>query len=346
MNAKSSRSIMAAVVTATVTAAMATCPLALAQQRPATDLAHAKELFNEGVDLREKGDVAGALEKLRAAYAAASTPITGLELGRTYVAAGKLVEAREALLAVARLEVAHQETPRSTAARASAAQLAEQVQGRIPRLTVKVEGAEPGSVTVLIDGTSLPNDTLSAPHPVNPGTHEVVATSTAGAHASATVEVRESESREVTLSVAAPHAAPPTTASVWNTPGSGATEQSEPAAARSGPSPLLVYGGFGLAGVGVAVGTVTGIVAMGKASAVNDACRNSSNCPKSIDGDLSTGRTMATISTVAFAAAGAGAVVGVLALVLGHKKEAAPSAAWITPWASPGGAGIAGATTF
>ena len=67
---------------------------ALAHAEPtAEDLASARELFKEGRALREKGDLPKALEKLRAAHALGQTPITGLELARTYVLVGRLVEA-------------------------------------------------------------------------------------------------------------------------------------------------------------------------------------------------------------------------------------------------------------
>jgi hypothetical protein len=190
----------------------------------------------------------------------------------------------------------------------------------------------------------VPSATLSDPHPVNPGTHEIVAVSTDGTRAATSVDLKESESRGVDLSVAPPSGAPSSPSSA---PGPSPT-QTPPIEKRSGPSgtPLLVYGGFGLAAAGIAVGTVTGIVALGKGSSVSNACRNTLDCPESVVSDLNTGRTMAAISTVSFACAGAGAVAGVLALVLGHKKEAAPAAAWIAPWAGPGAAGISGATSF
>jgi hypothetical protein len=280
----------------------------------------------------------------------ASTPITGLELGRTYVLAAKLVEAQDAFAAVARLPVTHQETARSTAARATAAQLAEQLRARIPQLTVKVAGTPAAPVTVTIDGNLVPGDGLSAaPHPVNPGTHEIVATDASGAHAYAKADLKEGEKREIELSVGSAAPAAQAGGKAPATPGSGVEAGvTAPATNKSsGKSPVLVYGGFGLAGVGIIAGTVTGLMAMGKASSVNDACHNTLNCPRSIDGDLSTGRTLGTVSTFAFAAAGVGAVVGVVGLLLHPKKEAPPpAAAWVAPWVLPGGAGVSGTASF
>jgi hypothetical protein len=348
MNAKSFRTITAAALGLALVAGVP-CRTAVAQTNAPVDMATAKALFNDGLDLRDKGDVAGALQKLKAAYAMASTPITGLELGRTYVLAAKLVEAQDAFATVARLPVAHQETARSTAARATAAQLAEQLRARIPQLTVKIVGAPAAPVTVTVDGNAVPSDGLSA-RPVNPGTHEIVATDASGAHASAKADLKEGEKREVELSVGtAPPAAQASGPAAPAAPGSGveAGVTAPETNKKSGKNPVLVYGGFGLAGVGLVTGAVTGLLAMGKASSVNDACHNTLNCPRSIDGDLNTGRTMGTVSTIAFAAAGVGAVVGVVGLVLRGKKEAPPpAAAWVAPWVLPGGAGISGTASF
>jgi hypothetical protein len=363
MRTTSSRALASATLALALTGgALSTCPLAHAQQRSAADIAQARELFNEGTDLRDKGDIAGALEKLRAAHGLAATPITGLELGRTYVSAGKLVEAREVLLGVGRLPVAPQETARSAAARRNAAELAEQVRGRIPKLTVHITGAPLDAVTVTIDGAPVPSDALGAARLVNPGKHDVVAAPTSGERASASLELQESESRSVELHVTlAPPPSPP--GGPASTPGStnapsagghaglagadGGMPNEAPSTEQHTGGRVLVYTGFGLAAAGVAVGAVTGFIAMGKASSVNDACQNTLNCPRSVDDDLQTGRTMGNVSTIAFAVAGVGAVVGVVALLTGHKNQAAPTAAtWVAPWAAPGGMGLSGGTRF
>src|SRR5580658_3205648 len=131
--------------------------VAFAQQPSAVDVAQARDLFNQGLRLREKGDANGAVEKLKAAHALANTPITGLELGKTYELVGKLVEAREVLLSIGRLPVQPSETARSTAARIEAARLAEDLRPRIPTLTVKITGAPASAVTVSIDDAPIPS---------------------------------------------------------------------------------------------------------------------------------------------------------------------------------------------
>src|SRR5512143_1729383 len=96
-------------------------PAALAANPSAEDFATARALYKEGKDLRAAGDLKGALEKLKAAHALGHTPITGIELARTQVQLGLLVEARETCLGVARLAVESDETGRSADARKDAA---------------------------------------------------------------------------------------------------------------------------------------------------------------------------------------------------------------------------------
>ena len=62
------------------------------------DLAQARELRNQGRELRAAGDLRGALAKFKAAHAVGQTAVTGIELARTHAALGEIVEAREVCL--------------------------------------------------------------------------------------------------------------------------------------------------------------------------------------------------------------------------------------------------------
>jgi hypothetical protein len=164
-------------------------------------MAQARELLNMGLELRSKGDAAGALEKLEAAHALVRTPITGLELGRTYMSLGKLVEARETFLSNGRIPERPEETARSKAARKESDDLAEQLRSRIPSLSVKVTGVPSDTVAVTIDGASVPTEALSAPRLVDPGRHAISARSTSGGMAETSVDLKEGESRAVELKI-------------------------------------------------------------------------------------------------------------------------------------------------
>src|SRR5215472_7926927 len=119
----------------------------------AQELSTARALFNEGARLRAEGDVAGALERLKAAYALVPTPIIGLELGQALLQTGKLVEARETCYAASRLPPSSGESSAGAAARQDAARLAEDLRPRIPALRIEVTGAPPGEpLRVTLDG--------------------------------------------------------------------------------------------------------------------------------------------------------------------------------------------------
>ena len=338
----SSRSIRRLASLALALAIAAPSAVATAQQRSAADIAQARELFNEGLALRERGDSDAALEKLKAAHALGGTPITGDELGKTYLALGKLVEARESFLEVARIPVQARETARSKAAREDSARLAEDIRARLPSLRVKIAGASSSSVTVTIDGASIPSQALDTPRLVNPGDHQLSARSASGGVADAKVWLKEGESRDVELKIeATPAGSPPSHAATDAAPPAALPPDVAPLAPSGGLSPL-VFVGFGVAAAGAVAGGVTGFMALSKGSSVKAAC-DGTTCPRSVDSDLRTGRTLGDVSTIAFAVAGAGAVVGVVALLLPRSKEtAATQAVTFTPWIAPGSAGLRG----
>ena len=233
----------------------------------AADIAQAREFLREGLALRAKGDAAGALEKFKVTHALAGTPISGIELGRAYMAVGKLIEARETFLSVGRTARRAEETAKSEAARTESAQLADELKSRIPRLTVKVTGVTIESVSVTIDGAVVPTEALAAPRFLNPGGHDVAARSTSGGTAETRVELSEGDARELELKLifsgeASPSVAAPPPAS------SASPMASSPVDVRDAGRPTngntqrvagLVVGGVGIVGLGVA--GILGLVA-------------------------------------------------------------------------------------
>jgi hypothetical protein len=109
----------------------AAVPGTAAAQTAPSDVSQARELFVQASELRDQGDVRGALEKFKAAHALAVNPITTFELARTYEALGMLEEARSAYTAIAGLPVQPGETERATSARRDAARAAEDLRARV-----------------------------------------------------------------------------------------------------------------------------------------------------------------------------------------------------------------------
>jgi hypothetical protein len=233
---------------------------AVAQERSASDVAQGREFFNQGKELRNKGDLTGALEKYKAAHALANTPLTGIELGRTYLQVGQLMAAEEAFLSVARIPVRPEETSRSGAARQESAMLAKQVQARIPTLLIRITGVTPDSVAVTIDGAVVPKEALAGPRLVDPGHHHVAAKSTSGGTAETDVDVKEAEAKDIELKIMfteGSQAAAPTTPNPWTAGDHGAT----PDTGGGSQAPRSRVLEWSLLGGGAAVG-IAGAVLM------------------------------------------------------------------------------------
>ncbi|HEX4448937.1 MAG TPA: hypothetical protein VH044_19485, partial [Polyangiaceae bacterium] len=77
-------------------AALLAAPSAGAQPS-AADRETARSMMQEGRDLREKGDLKGALQRFKAADDIMHVPTTSLEVARTQVSLGLLVEALDTI---------------------------------------------------------------------------------------------------------------------------------------------------------------------------------------------------------------------------------------------------------
>ena len=302
----------------------------------AQELETARTLYKEGKELRAAGKLTAALEKLQAAHALGNTPVTGIELARTQVMLGQLVEAREVCLYIARIPVAPDETDKSAEARAEAATLAEQLRPRIGTLLARVEGVGAGEPAHLsIDGAAVPDAAFGEPQKVNPGKHVIVVRAGEGATAR---EVRgeavvgEGQAAEVAIVVPPPPALPPP------------PPPPPPAPPPSSTAPTLIRIGFGTAIAGGAVGLIAGITAMTKKGQLSEECNPKQQCDYQSGGsqDLSTARTWANVSTAAFVIGGAGVVVGIVGLLNNRHAPRPSEAAAVSPWLGLGTAGVYG----
>lgn len=294
--------------------AQAPIGLPLAWAAPsAIDIDSARELWREGKKLREAGKLPEALEKFRAAWALAPTPITGLDLAKTLALVGKLVEARETALTASKLPVPPTESTTAQKAREEADALALSLRDRIPSLVPKVTGVDPATVKVLVDDAEVPTAALGQPRRLDPGTHVVRMVRDATELAKSSVVLAEGETREVVLTPTLAAAEPPPKVVPPPTP------------APIAPAPSNGIPAFGIVGlsvgvVGVAVGGVAGIVALTRLGKAKDVCAADKSCPPSASYDLDTSRRAGNISTVGFIVGGVGlAVFGVSLFVRGAR---------------------------
>jgi hypothetical protein len=293
----------------------------LARAQSPEDRESARRLFEDGRARRDSGDAAGALEAFRAADALMNVPTTKLAVARAYLALGKLVEARDVALGVARLPVASAEPAPFTDARAAAAQLATEIAGRIPSVAIAIQGDAPDSLSV--DGATVPREAWSVPRRVNAGKHTVVAR--LGARAvTQDFAVAEGESASVALDMRAlpPEASPRPHPDV-------------PAATR--PLGALFWISAGVGATGLAVGGVAGVVSIASKGTADSLCRDN-KCPPPAYASLDAANTWANVSTIAFVAAGAGAALAIAGFVL--RPSASPTSATLI--VRPGGADLVG----
>jgi hypothetical protein len=308
-----------------------------AQAHPPTaqELETARTLYKEGKELRAQGDLRGALEKLQAAHALGNTPVTGIELARTYVLVGQIVEAREVCLYIARMPTAGDETEKSVEARTEAAHLAEELRPRIPTLRVKIEGLPADeSAHLSIDGVSVPDAALTEPQKVDPGKHTVairVGEGPTAREARGAGMVNEGQAGEVTLTV------PPKPAVVVPVVGPDAPQ---PRPSRTGP--LLVKIGFGTAIAGGSLALIAGFSAINKANGLAGECPYNHCPPGTPTSDLEASRTWATVTNVAVVIGSAGVVVGIIGLWRSRSTTARIEGASLAPWIGVGAAGLDG----
>ena len=278
----------------------------------AADLESARELFKEGREARQSGDMKRALERFKAAHQYGQTPVTALELGRTHIQLGELVEGREVLLSVARMKVQPDEGEKSSQARAEAAELAEDAKRRIPTLSVKLTGVAPDAAAqVTVDGFPVPIVSLVGIRKANPGKHVVVA-KVGAREETRNVDLEESKTQELAIDLTGAAS----TATVAPPQGSGAP----PADGERQISPVT-WVGLGVGVLGVGIGSVFGIIALGKASDVNAACK-SMHCPPATKDTVDSGRTAATVSTVGFAVGAAGVITAAVGYFVLSKPKA------------------------
>lgn len=302
-------------------ASLSLAPMTAFAEPTAAEKETARSLMKEGRARRDKGDHKGALENFQGADGIMKVPTTGLEVGRSQTDLNLLVEARDTFLRVSRTPEEPGEPAAFKEARNEATALAAKLEERIPTVKLTLadlpKGAKP---TVTIDNAPVSSSLLPYPVKVNPGKHTIAAT-VGSFKQSADVELIEGEDKQISLDMsgaAGEEAAP------VDKPQPKPDVPVDTAPTPAGTSPL-VYIGFGVGGAALVVGSVTGILAMSKTNAAKDGC-DGNQCPPATHDDLSSARTMATVSTISFVVAAVGAGVGIYGL-LGRSSAEPPKTA-------------------
>jgi hypothetical protein len=325
-------------------AALAVSSPAFAQSSSPEDIASARALGTEGVRLAESGDCTSAIPKLEASEKLHHAPTTLERLGECQVNVGRLVAGTESLNRVVRETLPAGAPAPFLAAQQRATQLLATTQPKIGRLRIHVEGAPPDKVTVTVDGVGVPPALFDAPRETDPGPHDVNASAPGYRAASSSVQLGAGADADVSLTLERDPNATPAPGEQPATTGStpGAVSSTEAPASTTAPNRIPAFVAFGVGGVGIAVGSVFGIMALGTKSSLDNACPNKKMCPPSSQSDIDALNTRAAVSSIGFGVGVVGLAVGAVLLVTAHGSEARAAALHVKPWLGLGAAGVGG----
>jgi hypothetical protein len=340
-------------------ASLVACALAIAtpaRAQTAADRETARSLMEQGHDLYDKKDNKEALKRFKAANDIMHVPTTALWTAKAQIAIGQLVEARDTIAAMRRMPEKPNDPKPFKDARNEAVDLDKGLATRVAGLTIVLKGAPAqDNATVTIDDVPLPTTAVGLPRAVDAG-HHVVAVKSPTAQGQAEVDVNEGEQKQLEVNLQAIAAPAPPRATEQPAP---VQPEEPPAPVRSHSPTALTWIGIGLAGAGAIASTVTGVMSMQKTSTLNNDCANK-NCGPSDYSTIDSANTLALVSDIGFGVAGAGAVLAVVTLLVGHDERPAGSApaegapspgtappdqqsrVHVVPWLGLGTAGVTG----
>src|SRR5262245_59814903 len=242
-----------------------------AQDQQAENVAAARSLGIQGVQLADAGKCPEAIEKLSRAESLYHAPTILGRLGECQVAVGQIVLGTENLNRVVREQLPANAPQAFKTAQQRAAKVLETALPRIAYLTVLVEPAE-AKPSVTVGGAPVPAALIGVERPTDPGKREIVATAAGYLPAKTEVDLAEGGRQAVTLKMMPDPNAPVVAATPAATPAPAQPSQNPPTDQSSkGGSKTLSYVMLGVGGVGLAVGGVTGFMALSK--------KNDLDCP-------------------------------------------------------------------
>jgi hypothetical protein len=302
-----------------------TLPAAAQEDDPATR-AVGRKLAIDGIALFQKGNAEEGSQKLEKAYQLVQLPSVALWSARALAARGLLVEASERYRAASRLTVLKGDQEVQLQGKKDAALELDKLLPRIPSLVIDIVHGGGEVPVVTLDGKTVPPALFGEEQPVNPGLHELKVV--AGEHSNLRqVALKEGDKKRESIdangspvtaggpATAAPAAASPTPAT------------SGPASSGASSRKTLAYVALAAGGAGLAVGGVTGVLALGKHSSLSDnsSCQGDV-CLASQRDAVNSLNTLRTVSTIGFIAGGLLATTGVVLLLTGKSESSAAAA--------------------
>jgi hypothetical protein len=292
----------------------------------ASDLATARTALKEGLALREKGDLEAAFMRFSTAYDIVQTPVTAFELGKTHMMLGRILQARELFVKIGRMPKAMEESDRSAASRDEAARLAKSLEPRIPTLRIHLKLPPGAACTLRVDDEIVPAAGETTPRAVDPGRHEIAAKAGDGPEQKVSIEIGESEIKDVELS---PQWIPPKVKPAG--PGSQVVlvRQTNP----------LVFIGFGVASASLVTTAVFTVLAVEATNKAEDRCGHDFCSEKVRNQEVSQAGAFTLAALIAAGATIGFTVMGAVSISNPVKEKYTTS---VKPVVGPTGAGVVG----
>ncbi len=290
----------------------------------AANVAAARNLGIEGVQLAEAGKCDQAIEKLSRAESLYHAPTILDRLGECQVKVGQIVVGTENLNRVVREQLPANAPKAFRDAQARAQKALDAALPRIGHLTVNVEPKE-AKVTVTVSDVPVPAALLGVERPTDPGTHEVVASAPGYLTQKTTVTLAEAGRETVTLSLTldpnAPKEEPAPAPVTAPQPLMPEQQPPPPASASSNSAKTIGYVLIGVGAAGVVTGGITGAMALQKKGDLD--CPDN-HCGGAQKDDFDSAKSLALVSTISFAVGIPAVAVGtVLLLTSGSSQQKA-----------------------
>lgn len=311
------------------------------------DRATARNLAAEGYTALKTQDYATAEDRFRRADALVHAPTLVVDHARALIGLGRIVEAQERLELVAREGVSDNAPWVWKKAYQDAEQLVNEVKPKVAWLTINVTG--PAEPRVMVDERQVPVAALGVRRAVDPGPRRISASASGYVAQEIAVTMPEGGERAVTLDLAMD----PGVAAVPAPIEKPAPPPPTPAPEKKS-SNALAYAALGLGGAGLVVGTVMGVLSLGKRSELMERCENSTVCRFDPDGPSRAAdfqladdyRRYGTISGISLGVGLASTGAGVWMLIANRRSETPsqpPPRASVVPYVSIGDVGLRGA---
>ena len=307
-------------------------PLTAAAQSDDSSRATARLLGEQGIKAYMAGDYVEADATLDRAFRLFAAPTLGLWSGRARIKLQHWVEAAERLREAARSSETSGDASVQDKARHDARAELDELEPKIPLLTITLENAPASTVSVMVDDQPVPSAMVGVNRPTNPGPHRVTARR-GREHYESRIDLGAGEHKRTAFQFEAEVAGRDEASAPEPQPSAAEEEAPAPSApvAATSAAPTETSGAWkpiaivamSLGAASLATGGITALIANGKRSQ----CPDNLCSDPGIKGNYD---TLRTISTITVYAGGALVIGGLVTWLLAPSSESpGPAVSWM-----------------